>query len=184
MAVLQTMFAVLSHARVFLAMKLFHVTKTIIRPTKARFTLSGCVYDPIHIRFRSASLQYESLRLHWADRYFLCARARWSLARSDRFSFLSQSLNDLVSKSFSSIDNAVRTRKNVFSMSSLFSKAVLLSRTSSFPPYPGLSQPNSEESVVQMFPSYLFLLTRFSSSKSSFLLAFRQICPPASKLSG
>ena len=41
------------------------------KETKARFTLIGCEsdryklgYDPIHIRFRSASLQYESLRLH------------------------------------------------------------------------------------------------------------------------
>ena len=80
LAVLETMFAVLSHARLFLAMNLFHVTKTIIRPTKAGFTLSGCVYDPIYIRFGSASLQYESLCLHWADRYF-CAHALGGLLR-------------------------------------------------------------------------------------------------------
>ena len=45
---------------------------------------------------------------------------------------------------------------NVFNMSSLFSKAVLLSRMSSFSPDPGLSQPNSEENVAQRFPSFVF----------------------------
>ena len=45
---------------------------------------------------------------------------------------------------------------NVFSMSSLSSKAILLRRMSFFPPDAGLSQPNSQESVPQRFPSYVF----------------------------
>ena len=65
---------------------------------------------------------------------------------------------------------------NVFSKSSLFSKAVLLRRMFLFSPDAGLSQPNSQESVLQRFPSYIFpfhpvlfiedqIFRRFSPSK-------------------
>ena len=45
---------------------------------------------------------------------------------------------------------------NVFSMSSFFSKAILLRRMSFFPLDAGLSQPNGQENVPQRFPSYVF----------------------------
>ena len=63
-----------------------------------------------------------------------------------------------------SSDNAVLSKR--FTMSSLFSKAILL--WSIFPPDAGLSQPNSRKTFRKGFLVMSFPFTRFSSSKKSF----------------
>ena len=101
--------------------------------TKARFTLSGCEserykvgYDPIHIRFGSASdpLHFSTkvcVYTEWIDN-FVSTRAPWSLARRSCFSVISQPSKSFVSNFLLSSDNAIRS--NVFGMPSLFSKAI------------------------------------------------------------
>ena len=148
--------------------------------TQARFTLSECQsdwykvgYDPIHIRFVSASLQCKGLHLHWADRFpidiFVCV-LRGFLREAVVF-LLFAVFENFCKQFFLSSDNALQSK--VSACLCYFLKQFRIEGCLHFLWTPVLV--NNKENFVQTFPKCVlsYQPVIFSSSRSSFVPAFR-----------
>ena len=85
---------------------------------------------------------------------FVCTRSLVSCEK--RFFSLNFTIFESFCQQFSFFQWQCSPTQKVSGIPSIFSKAISQWRTCTFPPDPGLSQPNSEENFEQRFSRYLF----------------------------